>query len=69
MPTGVRVASQLVVVTLGVSFFVDNLADDGVTPWDFSPLIAMGWMLFAIERMRRGGSAVSDQAWGRKHSD
>ena len=68
MATGVRVASQLVVITLGVFFFVDNVADDGVTPWDFSPLIAMGWMLFAIERIRGSESAASEHSWGRKRS-
>jgi hypothetical protein len=69
MATGVRVASQLVVVTLGVFFFVDNVVDEGVTPWDFLPLIAMGWMLFAIERIRGSESAASEHSWGRKHSN
>lgn len=62
MATGVRVASQLVVVTLGVFFFVDNVVDEGVTPLDFSPLIAMGWMLYAIERIRGSESAASEHS-------
>ena len=53
MTTRTRRSLQGAVVALGVFFFIGNLAVDGVTLWDFLPLLGMGCGLFAVEQARR----------------
>lgn len=44
---------QATVVGLGTFFLIANLARDGVTFWDFNPVIAAVLGLIAIEQVRR----------------
>ena len=53
MTTRTRRTAQTVVVAVGAFFIIAELAVDGVSPWDFVPVVGVLLGLVAIEQMHR----------------
>lgn len=53
MTTQTRRALQAAVLGLGAFFLVANIVRDGVTVWDFTPVVGAALGLIAIEQVRR----------------
>ncbi|UFN45913.1 hypothetical protein [Nocardioides okcheonensis] len=53
MTTRTRRTLQVAVVALGAFFLIAELAVDGVSPWDFVPVVGVLLGLVAIEQVHR----------------